>query len=157
MSIDWQKFYRLLDRTRVEIPEPDPSNPAQLHDISRLLARVNNHRMTLDRTMRKLERKLGSIKNDIEIMGEKLKLERADLRFNNKAIFNDCSNKEEREAALDLHTKNTAVKLAVLKGQRQQYEHARTAVETAQNTLKGAKETLNGIRQTIIAEMEAHE
>lgn len=157
MAIDWQKFYRLLDRTRVEIPDPDPSDPAQLHNISRLLARVSNHRMALDRTMRKLERKLGSIKNDIEIMGEKLKLERADLRFNNKTIFDDCSNKEEREAALDLHTKNTAVKLAVLKGQRQQYEHAREAVETTQNTLKGAKETLNGLRQTIIAEMEAHE
>lgn len=153
MKIDWQKFYRALDRTKVQIQEPDSADPDQLNDIMRMLAKVNNNRMTLDQTQRKIERLLGACKNDIVIYEETLRIERAEYMHSGDEL-SDCRNKDEREAMLDLLTRNTSAKLAAKRAERAQLESAKSALESTINTLKSAKETLNGIKTIILTEME---
>lgn len=153
MTIDYERFYKLLERMKVRIPEPDPANPAELQEISRLLARVNNNRTMLDGTARKLDRMLGSVKNDIEIWKEKVRLARAEAILDSEAMAK-CSNKEERAAMVDLMTRSQTATLATLQAKRAGLEHARTAVESLINTLKAAKETLNSMKSIILNEQE---
>lgn len=154
--INYQKFYRLLDRMTVRIPEPDAANPAQLHEIGKLLIRTNNHRAALDRTLTKLDRLIGSTKNDIEIVKEQLRIDRAEARHDPNAIAG-CNNKEEREAMVDLLTRRRSAQLAQLQAKRSQLEHAKQAVESKMNTLKACKETLNSLKTIILSDMENSE
>jgi len=153
MAIDFEKFYKLLNRMRVSIPEPDEANPARMHEIGTLLARVSNNRVTLDTTARKLDRMLGSTKNDIEIYIEKVRIARAEATHDHEALAG-CSNKEQRQAMIDLLTRNESAHLALLKAKKGQLEHARAAVESMIQTLKATKETLNSLKSIMISDME---
>lgn len=153
MTIDWQKFYRVLDRMTIQIPEPDPADPDQLHDIMRLFVTVNNKRMILDKTMRKLERRLGATRNDIVVYEERLKIERAEYMHQGNELAL-CKNKDERNSMLDLLTRSTSARLASLRADKANLMHARDAVESTMNTLKSSKETLNGMKTILLTEME---
>jgi len=152
-TVDWPKFYRALDKLKVKIPEPDVSDPALLHDVMSYLSKVNNNRMSLDHIQRKLQKRLGSIGNDIEVWNERLKIKRAEVRLD-KQIMGRASNNADRDAIIDLETRVLSAQVTSLKAKKEEYKFALEAVQSTEATLKAAKETLNGIRQIVMTEME---
>lgn len=152
-GIDWQRFYRALDRCTVTLPTPEADDPAFLHTLSVLLIQVNNKRMALQRTARKLDRLLGSARNTCEVLSEQLRNARAEARMD-QAMMDRCANEAERKATVDLMTRKLSARLAATTAYVEQLKHARTAVESAEQTLKGTKETLNSLKSIALAERD---
>ena len=151
MAIDFNRFYRLLDKTSVSIPSPDNVSLG-LEEIAKYMVQIHNNRATLDRTRRKLERHVGETRHRLEILTEELRLDRAS-RMQDPEL-QEARNKEERDALLDYYTAKLRRRIANLKGKRARLDHALHAVESQDNQLKGGKETLNAMRAMAVAEME---
>lgn len=150
-GVDWEQFYRALERFRVELPSFNPGEPPDPASIVSLMFKVQNHRNGLDTIARKIEQRLASYRTKVQILTEQLRHER--ILWEADPAVASLRTKAARKEQADMLSSTTAARLAFCKGEVAQYESAKKVVTMQLDTLETAKQTLNAARAMLAGPM----